>query len=227
MAEHSAVSFFFLKCMEPGINKVADVGSFLSASGLLSRDYKDGFLPDALRLDTWDMGNVRIFPAQSFIYDSIFRNGFFPETAYDIIFFFNKTTKVNKDFLIWATTHGKVLLFRDDLCYPEITYTGLSDEEMELYDYQDTRFILVNRLEHIRQIVTRYIEEKRDDKVLDYLSDKRAIVNDDLFLLKALIGISADAENYDEMWKYVRQAYKIDKTDPELQKLYEKMNYMY
>ncbi len=134
MTDIDAVSWFYMNCLRPGVKRIADAGAFLAESGLLSRSYLDANLDESIQIDTWEQSDFSIFPAQRHIYDSIYEKGFMPEKEYDVVFFFeNHQGRVSKDTVLWAMSHGKTLIFQEDLLYPEFLETELCNYPIEIY----------------------------------------------------------------------------------------------
>ncbi len=220
MTDHNAVSWFFLNSLKPEVNKVMDIGALLAESGLISRGYLDAKLTEKVRLDAVNSGEFRIFPVQRHIYDHIYTSEQKPEMVYDMIFFLN--TRCG-ECLDWAVYHGKKIVFNEKLLYPDFLNTGLSASQIEIYQYKDCIYYELDIQKMVCARINVLIEEEKNAEALKNIKDWMCLARENIFLLKAAIGIAADMGRYEDMWMYAADAYRLDPEDSELKPIYEKM----
>ncbi|SKB95555.1 hypothetical protein SAMN06296386_11080 [Lachnospiraceae bacterium] len=224
MTDHKAVAWFFLNCLKDGVKKFADMDALLASSGLLSRGYMDALLPDDMVIDTWEQEDTAIFPAQCFIYDHIFNSEVYPEELYDIIFFLRNEYKKKSDAIHWAMHHGKKLFFKDAIPYSVCSELEIDKIEIEELLYNGEVFFEIDVQKIIYQKIEELMNREMDTEAMQYMLERPCLLTEDIFLLKAAIGIAAEKREYEMMWKYVSQAYRIAPDDADLELLYKKWN---
>ncbi len=223
MTENNAVSWLFLNCLKTEAHRVADVGALLAGSGLISRGYKDATLPENIQIDTWE--SYRIFPAQKYIYNEIFKQNYLPDKTYDIVFFLNGENYISSQIVNWSFSHGKKLIIREDILFSTFKETELVKCETELYEYNGNGYVAVNIWRGLRENIMNAFNEQKDADVLKWVEQGMYFTREDIFILKIAIASAATLGKYEHMWKYVSQAYQLNPKDTELSSLYERLRH--